>query len=123
MVKAGSITPDVVNRPIELIPVYQRLPSGPAVMAKPTLIPAVWKFETTPAGVIRPIESLPLLVNQRLLSGPRLMPRTPEMPAPVKLLTTPAGVIRPIELFPALVNQMFPSEPAVIPKGTRRRRR
>ena len=60
-------------------------------------MPSPVKFDTTPAGVMRPIESFPLLVNQRFPSGPVVIPVGPAMPAPVNFDTTPAGVIRPIE--------------------------
>src|SRR5262249_5714733 len=77
-------TPDVVIRPI-LVPVYQRLRSGPAVISSVTVPPAgPKKIEgmgtsvTCPAGVIRPIKLETLgpkpdertCVNQRLPSGP-----------------------------------------------------
>ena len=67
---------------------------------------------TTPAVVIRPIESLlSQLENHRAPSDPAAIPSGLLMLVLVKLLTTPALVIRPIELPTELVNQMAPSGP------------
>ena len=80
-------TPSGVIRPIRLTKqhppkklrcdfVYQRLPSGPAVMPNgpaETMVLLVLNSVTTPSGVIRPIRPMPLSVNQRLPSGPAVM--------------------------------------------------
>src|SRR5437773_1870453 len=74
-------------------------------------------LDTTPAGVIRPIEWFGLSVNQRLPSGPAAIPDGTLILGSMKLDTAPASVIRPIELLPLLVNQRLPSGPAAIPRG------
>ncbi len=53
--------PDVVIRPIACFAtsVNHRLPSGPAVIPQGPPIDGSVKFDTTPAGVMRPIEPLP----------------------------------------------------------------
>ena len=58
-------------------------PSGPAAMSLGWSIPGPVKLVTTPAVVIRPIVSFPVLVNQSAPSGPTVMPPGPEMPVPV----------------------------------------
>ncbi len=75
------------------------------------------KLVTVPSVVIRPIESLPLLVNHNAPSGPTVMSYGVEMPVPVNLVTCPSVVIRPIESLLALVNHSAPSGPATMPVG------
>lgn len=69
-------TPAVVMRTIEAGGpelTNHRFPSAPAVMAPGPWIDASWNTVTTPAVVIRPTLSPPL-VNQRLPSGPLTIP-------------------------------------------------
>ena len=76
----------MVTRPIEpgsLSLVNQTAPSGPATIPFGLAISGPVKLETTPAVVIRPIVSFPVLVNQSAPSGPTVMPPGPEMPVPV----------------------------------------
>lgn len=72
-----------------------------------------------PAGVIDPIEPLPMSVNHTFPSGPEVMAFGLCSDAAVKLVTTPAVVMRPIAPLPALelVNHRFPSAPLVMAPG------
>ena len=60
----------VVIRPMPPGAVYsvnQRFPSGPAVIARGMLLlPGIGNSSTTPAGVIRPIWSVPGSVNHKV---------------------------------------------------------
>ena len=77
----------------------------------PAACPAAAKFETTPAGVRRPIEPVPSFTNHWLPSAPVAMSTGVLMPLPAKEVAVPAGVIRP--MVPASeVNHTLPSGPA-----------
>ena len=59
-------------------------------------MPGPVKLDTTPAGVIRPIELLTRFVNHRFPSGPAVIAPTSSIFGSVKLVNPPAVVIRPI---------------------------
>ena len=76
------------------------------------------KALTAPVAVIRPMVSLPALVNHTAPSGPAVMPMGSEMLACPKLDTVPVVVIRPMVSLPWLVNHRRPSGPTARPAGS-----
>src|SRR5207302_5644762 len=113
MAPAGVIRPTLAFS-VVIVSVNQRLPSGPAVMAKGKLPAGRLNGVTVPLGVMRSM--LPRSsTNHKLPSGPRVMPAG-IAPGTANSTAAPSGEIRPT--FPAnsSVNQTFPSGPFVMPK-------
>jgi hypothetical protein len=84
------------------------------------LLPGIGNSLTTPAGVIRPIRSVPGSVNQRFPSDPAAMSRGELlllMPIQNSVMTGVAPVvIRPIRSLLLSANQIFPSGPTAMPE-------
>ena len=113
VVAPGPTAVRLKRRILLLLPVIQRLPSGPVTMKVPPKAASV-NSVATPLGVMRPMVPVNPVVYQRLPSGPVVMP----LPAFVtgNSVMTPAGVMRPITAV-FLVYQTLPSGPPEIPNG------
>src|SRR5512133_1759189 len=101
--------------------VNHRLPSGPDVMDKGSLLGAgIGNPVIVPDGVMRPIRGAilgPRSVHHRLPSGPEVI-SPGVLPGRSRYsVISPEGVIRPTLSPKTSVNHRLPSGPAVMPNG------
>ncbi|MFG1882000.1 hypothetical protein [Micromonospora sp. NPDC049102] len=116
-----SVTvPSVVTRPIvsEVIPAYQRAPSGPTAMPPGPVPGGRATVRCAPSTVIRPIRSSPERVNQSAPSGPVVMINgRPPAGSSGWVRTEPSGSRRAMPPPWTNVSHSAPSGPTVMPYG------